>query len=130
MNKLEDDEIIVGRVGDLGNAYTPVTAILSLNPSEARRTKKQILENQEDSEKYHKDRHKIVKSFKKWEQRNKEAKKDRQIVEKLKERIQIHKQGNELLKGKLPPDEKSKMFMACQSDMLEELQKILEEKKK
>ena len=45
----------------------------------------EILQDKEDAKKYHEDRHKLEESFKKWEQRNKEAEKNRQLVKQLNE---------------------------------------------
>ena len=54
---------------------------------------------------------------------------DNKLRERIEKRIEIHQRIYNELKNKEMPDDKSSMFKACQIDMLNELQKLLEESK-
>ena len=65
-----------------------------------------------------------------WLKNKEQFREQGKIVKRLNKRIKTHKEVGEELKRKLLlPDEQAELFQACQSDMLTELEKILEDKK-
>lgn len=89
------------------------------NPTDGNKVIKQIIQDHEES-----------KKCREFHYREHQAIKDRQIVKRLKERIKIHDEVKKELKEKLQSsDSQAELFQACQSDMLNELQKIRDGKK-
>lgn len=60
----------------------------------------------------------------------KQVNENQKLREQIEKRIEIHKETYDKLKNVLSPDDKGSMFKACQEDMLNELQKLLEDIKK